>query len=99
MWQRNNNYKYRKTHGRTSKPLLFKILIALYTKSSFFCPFCHNQKLGLKIVIIRDIIVNSKHVVVVEVEKVKVKMEEVVVLGQWLVVEIQEVEVQLEVEV
>jgi len=87
MWQRNNNYKYRKTHGRTSKPLLFKILIALYTKSSFFCPFCHNQKLGLKIVIIRDIIVNSKHVVVVEVEKVKVKMEEV------------EVEVQVRVQV
>ena len=76
----------------------YLIKIALYTQNSFFSPFCHKQKLDFKIVIMRNIIVIPEQVVM-EVEKVKVRMEEVVVLGLRLVVEVHEVEVQVEVEV
>ena len=77
--------------------LLFKILfnkdISLHSKF-LLLPFFYKQKLDLNIVIMRKIIVTPEQVVVVEV-----KMKEVVVLGQRLVVEVQEVEVQVEVEV
>ena len=72
--------------------LLFKILfnkdISLHSKF-LLLHFFYKQKLDLNIVIMRKIIVTPEQVVVVEV-----KMKEVVVLGQRLVVEVQEVEVQ-----
>ena len=51
-----------------------------------------SKELGLKIVIMMNIIVSIEQVVVMEV-----KMEEVV-LGLRLVVEVQKVEVQMEVD-
>jgi len=59
----------------------YLIKIALFTlQIPYFSLCCHKQKMGLKIVIMRNIIISPEQVVVVEV-----KTEVVVVFGQGLV--------------
>ena len=66
-------------HVKILQNYFYLKLLALFTIKIFISPLVgHKQKIGLKIEILIDIIVSLEQTMVMEVERVVVKMEEVV---------------------